>query len=88
MWANLQKTADLLIFTEEILNGKIRFLCSVHFDALLDTFTEFFLAGREVWKKFRIKFSSGKNAKWEPGEEWLKIPKKMFRCFVPYEHGL
>ena len=29
MWANLQETADLATFTEEILNGKLHFLCSV-----------------------------------------------------------
>ena len=28
MWPNLQETADLVTFTEEILNGKLRFLCS------------------------------------------------------------
>ena len=29
MWANLQEYADLVTFTEEILNGKLHFLCSV-----------------------------------------------------------
>ena len=29
MWPNLQETADLLTFTEEILNGKLNFLSSV-----------------------------------------------------------
>ena len=28
MWPNLQKTADLVTFTEEIFNGKLHFLCS------------------------------------------------------------
>ena len=28
MWPNPQETADLVIFTEEILNGKRHFLCS------------------------------------------------------------
>ena len=28
MWPNLQKTADLVTFTEEILNGKLYILCS------------------------------------------------------------
>ena len=27
MWPNLQETADLVTFTEEILNGKVDFLC-------------------------------------------------------------
>ena len=29
MWPNPQETADLVIFTEEIRNGKLHFLCSV-----------------------------------------------------------
>ena len=29
MWTNPQETADLIKFTEEILNGKLHFLCSV-----------------------------------------------------------
>ena len=29
MWPNPQFPADLLTFTEEILNGKLHFLCSV-----------------------------------------------------------
>ena len=29
MWPNPQKTADLVTFTEDILNGKLHFLCSV-----------------------------------------------------------
>ena len=28
MWPNHQDTADLVTFTEEILNGKLHFLCS------------------------------------------------------------
>ena len=28
MWPNLQETADLVTFTEEILDRKIHFLCS------------------------------------------------------------
>ena len=28
MWPNPQETADLVTFTEEILNGKFNFLCS------------------------------------------------------------
>ena len=30
MWANPQFPADLVIYTEEILNGKLHFLCSVY----------------------------------------------------------
>ena len=29
-YETLQETADLVTFTEEILNGKLHFLCSVH----------------------------------------------------------
>ena len=29
MLPNLQETVDLVTFTEEILNGKVHFLCSV-----------------------------------------------------------
>ena len=29
MWLNPQETADLVTFTDEILNGKLNFLCSV-----------------------------------------------------------
>ena len=29
MWPNPQETADLATVTEEILNGKLNFLCSV-----------------------------------------------------------
>ena len=29
MWPNPPETADLVTFTEEILNGKLHFLCNV-----------------------------------------------------------
>ena len=32
MWANPQFPADLVTFTEEILNGKLHFSCSVLYD--------------------------------------------------------
>ena len=32
MWPNQQETEDLVTFTEEILKGKLHFLCSVIFD--------------------------------------------------------
>ena len=34
MWSNTQETADLVTFTEEILNGKLLFLCRVRFKAM------------------------------------------------------
>ena len=30
MWPNPQETEDLVTFTEEMLNGKLHFLCSVN----------------------------------------------------------
>ena len=30
MWPNLQETADLVTFIEEIFNGKFYFLCSLN----------------------------------------------------------
>ena len=36
MWPNLQETADLVTFTEEILTGKSHFLCSVKTNVLQD----------------------------------------------------
>ena len=30
MWSNQQETADLVTFTEEVLNRKLCFLCSGH----------------------------------------------------------
>ena len=32
MWPNPQKTAGLVTFTEEIVNEKLRFLCSDNYD--------------------------------------------------------
>ena len=34
MWPNPQETADLVTCTEEILNGKLHFLCSVNINNL------------------------------------------------------
>ena len=31
MWPHPQETADLVTFTEEVLDGKLHFLCSVVF---------------------------------------------------------
>ena len=32
MWVNLKETEDLVTFTEEILDGKLRFFCSEGID--------------------------------------------------------
>ena len=34
MWPNPQEIADLVTLTEEILNGKLHFLCSVYYGTL------------------------------------------------------
>ena len=36
MWPNSQKIADLVKFTEEILNGKVHFLCSEYAEDYFD----------------------------------------------------
>ena len=41
MWPNPQKTAGLVTFTEEILNGKLHFLCG-EFGMSLEIFVFFF----------------------------------------------
>ena len=38
MWPNPQFPADLVTFTEEILNGKLHFLCSVYDTQLTFTY--------------------------------------------------
>ena len=35
MWHYPQETADLVTFTEEILNGKLHFLCNVSYHVVL-----------------------------------------------------
>ena len=35
MWPNPQETADLVTFTEEILNGKLHFLCSATIELVI-----------------------------------------------------
>ena len=47
MRPNLQKTADLVTFTEEILNGRLHFLCSVYFVVL--NWVSRWIAGSSAW---------------------------------------
>ena len=42
MWPNPQETADLVTFTEEILNGKLHFLCSKTWTLDNSEFTKYF----------------------------------------------
>ena len=41
MWPNSQETADLVTFTEEILNGKLHFSCRVHCSEKCLSFSHF-----------------------------------------------
>ena len=40
MWLNAQFSADSVTFTEEILNGKLHFLCSVSQRSSLEVYSE------------------------------------------------
>ena len=70
MWPNLQETADLVTFNEEILNGNFHFLCSENLlrscnKAIKFSFIDFCLNGviRLIWLKLtwlscaKVKFS-------------------------------
>ena len=46
MWPNPQESADLVTFTEEILNGKVHFLCSEIYLQLIQPETFDFLTLR------------------------------------------
>ena len=51
MWPNTAETADLVTFTEETLNGKLHFLCSVFwscFEVFVIDFEQFFCSAPEV----------------------------------------
>ena len=54
MWPNPQFSADLVTFTEEILNGKLHFLCSVLSEIYLGfcqkSITELFTKIVNDWK--------------------------------------
>ena len=43
MWPNPQKTADLVTFTEEILNGKLHFCAVLISDMITDMYKNNFL---------------------------------------------
>ena len=48
MWPNLQETADLVTFTEEILNAKLHFLCNANTTLKFKT--------QEILKKYMQSF--------------------------------
>ena len=54
MWPNPQKTAGLVTFTEEILNGKLHFLYG-EFGMSLEIFVFFFI--KKAWKSFGYTFT-------------------------------
>ena len=47
MWPNLQETADLVTFTEEILNGKLHFFVQCISRATFQKFCFFFIVNFE-----------------------------------------
>ena len=51
MWPNPEETADLVTFTEEILNGKLNFLCNAC--AMSDNKTLFIYEFHEMQKLHR-----------------------------------
>ena len=51
MWPNREETADLVTFTEEILNGKLHFLCNAC--AMSDNKTLFIYGFHEMQKLHR-----------------------------------
>ena len=58
MWPKLQETADLVTFTEENLNGKLRFLCSEKFDLsglLTNSLPRF---SHENWRRYITRLKS------------------------------
>ena len=40
MWPNPQFTAELVAFTEEILNGKLHFFCAARVNIMINTFSD------------------------------------------------
>ena len=49
MWPNPQETADLVTFTEVIVNGKLHFLCSGYGSKVTSTFLR--LLSQDGFKK-------------------------------------
>ena len=52
MQPNPQETADLVTFTEEILNGKLHFLCSVRemFLMEMEAMEDNFWGAKKLWR--------------------------------------
>ena len=65
MFPNVQETADLVTFTEKILNGKLHFLSSVkfHYGSLITSLSTIFPKKNRYWKpnQFSMRFPDKKN---------------------------
>ena len=49
MWPNPKETTDLVIFTEEILNGKLYYLCRLNFNELVLQSKKFEIKVMNIW---------------------------------------
>ena len=58
MWPNLQFRTDLVTFTEEILNGKLQFLCSACFPSNFLLLALFILMLKQNLHKHIIQIST------------------------------
>ena len=65
MWPNPQETEDLVTFTEEILNGKLHYLCSDLYKQVSLAAVPFEMSQQDVLKE-PIRFSCGHNVH----EDW------------------
>ena len=59
MWSNTQFPADLVIFTEETLNGKLHFLCSAFHEGIVITGEESYTQWKKGWKKLKKILTEG-----------------------------
>ena len=76
MWPNPQEIMDLVIFTEEILNGKLHFLCS----ALV------WILKKSLETSVRIRFEQKQSLWWEKlGEQFLFKSSQDFASSCCYE---
>ena len=60
MWPNPQEPGNLVIFTEEVLNGKLYFLCSVE-DKILQMYSKSIHLYSNESNLFNSLFPDGKN---------------------------
>ena len=58
MWPNLQFRADLVTFTEEILNGKLQFLWSACFPSIFLLLAPFILMLKQNLHKHMLQIST------------------------------